>query len=923
MAIYHFSAKVISRASGSSALAAAAYRSASRLHDERLGRSHDFTNKAGVIHSEVLLPEGAPAHLSDRQTLWNAVEAVEQRKDAQLAREIEFAIPRELSPEMGISLARDFVEREFVGLGTCADLNVHWDIGADGEPKPHAHVMLSMREVGPDGFGAKVRDWNRTALLQHWRERWGTHVNERLASLDIDARIDHRSLEAQGIDLEPQHKIGPAASRMAGDGLALERVDEHREIARRNGEKLLANPELALDAITHGQTTFTRRDAAMFVHRHSEGRDQFDAIMAAIRASDQVVYVGKDRRGEERFTSRAMLETEQRLERATWSLAERQGHGTDAPGRARAMAIVARREGMLSAEQRDALTHVTKLNDLAVVVGYAGTGKSTMLGVAREVWESIGYEVRGAALSGIAAENLEAGSGIQSRTLASLEHQWAQGRELLTSKDVLVIDEAGMIGTRQMERVISEVEKRGAKVVLVGDPEQLQAIEAGGPFRAIAERHGAHELIQVRRQREDWQRDATRMLATERTAEAIAAYADRGAVHEADTREAARAALVERWDRDRVADPDASRIILTHLNEEVQAINELARERMRASGDLGDEVVVRADKGERRFAAGDRIMFLRNERSLGVKNGSLGRVDSVTAARMAVMLDDGRSVAFDFKDYAYVEHGYAATVHKAQGMTVDKVQVLATPGLDRHAAYVALSRHRDKLELHYGRDDFADQGRLAQALSRERAKDMATDYIRDPAISVRQPGRDHMLSSAISRHSRIVQAMQVAQSIEAPYTDAQRAELTHSRANLDAIRPLAARDLEAAMAATPALVSQAAAGRTSNALRAMRLEAEMRGNPQLRANVFVQRWQALDRQRRQLLSDHESSAARAVAGRMIGMANNLGRDPQVESLLRNRKADLGLPGHVRDQGIGHSLGEKIGRTIGRGLGIGM
>jgi hypothetical protein len=125
------------------------------------------------------------------------------------------------------------------------------------------------------------------------------------------------------------------------------------------------------------------------------------------------------------------------------------------------------------------------------------------------------------------------------------------------------------------------------------------------------------------------------------------------------------------------------------------------------------------------------------------------------------------------------------------------------------------------------------------------------------------------------------------------------------------------------MAAAPALVSQTAAGKTAGALRAMQLEAEMRGNPLLRADVFVQRWQALDRQRRLLLNDHENSAARAVAGRMVGMAKDLGRDPQVESLLRNRKADLGLPGHVRDGGIGHRLGEMIGRTIGRGLGIGM
>jgi hypothetical protein len=169
MAIYHFSAKMISRAAGSSALASAAYRSASRLHDERLDRHHDFSNKAGVVHSEVMLPDGAPEHLSDRETLWNEVESVEKRIDAQLAREIEFAIPRELSKEQGIELAREFVREEFVSRGMVADLNVHWDIGADGLAKPHAHVMLTTREAGENGFGKKNRDWNRTDLLEKWR----------------------------------------------------------------------------------------------------------------------------------------------------------------------------------------------------------------------------------------------------------------------------------------------------------------------------------------------------------------------------------------------------------------------------------------------------------------------------------------------------------------------------------------------------------------------------------------------------------------------------------------------------------------------------------------------------------------------------------------------------------------------------------
>ena len=171
MAIYHFSAKIISRTNGSSAVASAAYRAAERLHDDRLGRDHDFSNKAGVVHSEVMLPEGAPERLNDRTTLWNEVEAGEKRKDAQLAREVEFSIPRELNQQQGIQLAREFVEKQFVDRGMVADLNVHWDKAKDGSPKPHAHVMLAMRDVGPEGFGKKNRDWNSTELLKDWRDR--------------------------------------------------------------------------------------------------------------------------------------------------------------------------------------------------------------------------------------------------------------------------------------------------------------------------------------------------------------------------------------------------------------------------------------------------------------------------------------------------------------------------------------------------------------------------------------------------------------------------------------------------------------------------------------------------------------------------------------------------------------------------------
>ena len=728
MAIYHFSAKVVSRAGGSSAVASAAYRAAERLTDDRLGRDHDFTSKTGVVHSEIMLPDGAPERLGDRETLWNAVEEGEVRKDAQLARDVEFAIPREMNSQDGIQLARDFVAREFVERGMIVDLNVHWDKAEDGSPKPHAHVMLSMREVGPDGFGQKERDWNSTDLLKEWRGAWADHVNVRMAELGLEARVDHRTLEAQGIPLEPQHKIGAAGSRRAGAGEDAERADDHMRIARENGEKIIADPAIALNAITQSQATFTKRDLAQFAFRHSDGKDQFDAVMASVNSSPELVALGKDGKDQERFTSRDMIAVEERLGLSASMLATSERHGVAGQNRRAALDGAAGRGMILSGEQRDAFDHVTGDTGLASVVGYAGSGKSAMLGVARDAWQREGYNVRGASLSGIAAENLEAGSGISSRTIASLEYQWKHGREQLSENDVLVIDEAGLTGTRQMDRILSAARDEGAKIVLVGDTEQLQAIEAGAAFRSLAEAHGAVEITEIRRQRDDWQRGATRALATGRTGEAIRAYGDNDMVHGAETREDARAALIEGWNDARTSDPDKSRIILTHTNAEVRDLNIAAREKLRDHSELGGDVGVETGRGTREFASGDRMMFLRNEPGLGVKNGTLGTVEAVSPGHMAVRTDDGRSVSFDLKDYAHIDHGYAATFHKSQGVTVDQAHILATPGMDRHYAYVGLTRHRESAQLHYGRDDFTDQSKLVRTLSRERTKDMASDY---------------------------------------------------------------------------------------------------------------------------------------------------------------------------------------------------
>lgn len=855
-----------------------------------------------------------------------------------MSREVEFAIPRELSQKEGIRLAVEFVQREFVDQGMIADLNVHWDIGLDGLARPHAHVLLTMREISENGFGLKVRDWNRREVLVQWREHWANHVNARLAELDIDSHIDHRSLRAQGIALEPENKVGTAASRMAARGLVSNRVAQHREIARRNGMRIIKDPSIALDSITHTQATFTRRDLAMFVHRHSDGLEQFERAISAVRASPDLVPLGKDQRGEERFTSRDMIATEARLERA-WGMLAEQNRQRVTPKECASAMVRARQRGLiLSSEQRAAFAHLTDTCELGVVVGYAGAGKTAVLSVAREAWESGGNRVRGLALSGIATENLRRGSGILSHTIASQEYLWDQRREMLTSRDVLVIDEAGMIGTRQMERVLSHAAKAGARVVLVGDPQQLQAIEAGAAFRAVHERYGGVEISEVRRQCAAWQCEATRELALGRSGAALHTYAKRGRIHVAETRDGARRALVERWDRERAAAPDHSRIILAHTNEDVAALNRLARDKLRDNGQLGEDVCVDAERGHRKFAIGDRVLFLRNESGLNVKNGTLATLEQVESERMTVRTDDGRRIAFETRNYAYVDHGYAVTVHKAQGMTVDCSHVLATPGMDRHMAYVALSRHRHGVQLHYGADDFPSMSRLARALSRNRAKDMASDYERrEPVhafaarrgiafrervaefvqdapervrgifanLRLRRPApetahRKHQqlrgsdLRSAVERYARAVLDITRMREGELPVLPHHRVALTQARDALATFRPDAPQDLDRAFRRRPELVHEAAKGHSTPALRAMQNEAEIRIDPFQRANRFVENWKQLQRQHQKLLSIGHVQAAQTVAQSMSGLAKTLERDPQLESLLRGRARELGL-----------------------------
>ncbi|MBY2977680.1 Ti-type conjugative transfer relaxase TraA [Rhizobium leguminosarum] len=818
MAIYHLSMKPIARSGGRSAVASAAYRAAERLTNERDGLTHDFSNRKGVEHAEIVLPTGSSAYWAmKRSALWNAAERAEKRSDARIAREFEIALPHELSSDQRLALTRAFAEDLANRYGAAVDFAIHRPGEASDIRNSHAHLMMTTREVRETGLGDKtlLERENRWLLANHLppsqlqlkdlRQAWEHLANTHLERAGLDIRIDHRSHLEAGITIEPSEHVGVHATQIDRQGGAVSRARLSPQSAERNAETIRRRPEEILKLITNEKSVFNRYDIARALHRYiNDDAQTFQNAFASVMASKALVELRPDsssvrgRDGEARYSTVEMVAIEGAMATATVAMKACQTHGVakrnvDAAIAEQDRSIQAGNPSPgqgLSAEQRQAIEHVTGPGQIAVVIGFAGAGKSTMLAAARQAWEAQGYRVHGAALAGKAAEGLEQSSGIASRTLASWEYSWQADRGRLNARDVFVIDEGGMVGSRQLARFVDEVRRAGAKLVLVGDHEQLQAIGAGAPFRAIAEAVGHAQLSEVRRQRTDWQKQASIDFASHRTAAGLSAYAARENLHLKTDRAETLKAIIADYVADRSANPNDTRIAMAHRRIDVAAINAGIRARLQERGELaksgnppgdkGEELSYQTNNGKRSFARGDRIVFLENNRDLGVKNGMLGEVIAVQPDAIQVRLDgkaqtqDGqRQVTVPVNRYQSFDHGYATTIHKTQGATVDRSFVLASTTMDRHLTYVAMTRHREEVQLYAGLDAFKTERALTEALSRSGVKETTLDYTHDFANrrgmeDRRGQGESDVAPAAITREAERIPDTAVPKPMQEP-----------------------------------------------------------------------------------------------------------------------------------------------------------
>jgi Ti-type conjugative transfer relaxase TraA len=636
-------------------------------------------------------------------------------------------------------------------------------LGGAWQPVVNGHADLQ-------GIGVKVIEQfsqRRAAIVEHMTARGETSAAAaQVATLETRQAKGERLSEAEL----------RARWQQRGRGLGF-RDGWHEKLTGRTTPQpadvaVLAGELVDREALTEQSSSFTRRDLLQAIaDRLPTGAtvDNIEQLADRVLAHDpaRLVELGTTRGeltstdvirladgrvvpsgpGERRYTTRGLLLTE--------------SHAINtAQARARdGVAVVddttieeAVRGRTLSDEQAAMVRRLTSSGaGVDVVVGKAGTGKTYALDAARHAWQQAGIPVQGVALAARAALELQQSAGIESTTIAALERRLTNSKDdVLPAGSVLIVDEAGMVGTRQLARLLHHAERRQVKVVLVGDPRQLPEIDAGGLYRALTNRLPAVELTDNRRQHHQWEQAALDELRHGNPTAALDTYRAHGRIVTADTPDDLREQLVEDW-WDTARDGMAGSIMIGLRRADVDDLNHRARARMLQDGRLTGPVIQAAGV---ELQVGDRIVGLRNSRRHGIVNGTRATITRIDRARheLDATTDDGRTVVLtrDYLDAGHVTHGYAITGHKAQGLTVDNTYVLGSEALYREWGYVALSRgrqtnrlyqtvldqHLDEIHYHVHQTDDPNTA-LGARMARSRAQESVTPELKELAVQWR------------------------------------------------------------------------------------------------------------------------------------------------------------------------------------------
>ncbi len=717
---------------------------------------------------------------------------------AQTAQTIVMALPRELEVGFAKELVEEFAKERFVSRGLIVTYAIH-----DDEGNPHSHLLISRRSVGEDGelSWAKDREIVSRKELLVTRKLWADLTNKYLEREGFAARITEKSFADLGVNLEPTQHRGWVSDKLEAMGVTSRIVVENAEIFGRNREALIERPAEILPEMTSKAATFTQLNLLKAIQKRI-GDD--DKIVAQVfeGALQHSIVMGEGINGEIRYTTQTYKDIEeQAVNKAAELIAtpfEQSKLSKDGSNE-----HIESNLAYLSQEQKDAVLGLTQEQSLAVLVGRAGAGKTTTLRAVSEIYQASGHRVIGTSLSAMAADNLGQEAGIKSATIHSLLYKWDRYQAAsekflsfdsvmeegifkqldwykdlkrfeaakLTKETVLIVDEAGMVGTRQWGELLNYVQRSGAKLIAVGDDNQFKAIEAGDFFRELKDQaaqqtqdQNGHttnlfSLQEIRRQQHSWMREASFQLAELNISEGLSTYEQHGQVQQTSRASLSEDIATAYLSKLKSEGPKTG-LVLAFTNAQTNSINQAIREQLKQEGMIGKENLIKLNG--QNFAIGDRIVFLKNNKTdlkitdadgviqpeKSIKNGTRGTIQAVdNQGNIKVQLADnyytiitatnefpkvaiGQPQPEPTREYNYthIAHGYAVTCHKSQGQTVDFTIVAASKHMDAKGLYVAMTRHRDDVQLFYTKEDFASFKALTSQLSRFEHKDLVKDY---------------------------------------------------------------------------------------------------------------------------------------------------------------------------------------------------
>ncbi|SPR14342.1 conjugal transfer protein TraA [Orientia tsutsugamushi] len=717
MAIQFTRIEFLSRSTGGDSCRKAAYNARTIVENEKTGIKYNFSRKKDNVYHTVLIPDYVNQDFKNIQTLMNEVERTETRENSKLLKDIVIALPdeKELNLEHRIELTHRIVDAmEWVQNGLGVQIDIHKP--QTGDKNWHAHILVTTRRFKENGeeLGDKAVDLEAEFITVkgQWRiikdskmihEIAKEETNAYFAELGLPYRVDETS------EVPGKH-IGPRRIR----NLINEVVNEN-ELRKEAHLKIINDADVITDSITHYKSIFTKQDVEKAVQDILySAKAERELLVQQVLSSNRILELyHDDGESSKYFTTIEVRNEETRIIRIANKI-NNQVYYNDIYN------LKSDIEGLtnVSEEQKQALRHILlSTSGVRVLRGRAGTGKSYVLIKAHKLATNRGQKVIGLAPTHKAVSELKSKGYTDVYTVKGFLYN---RKKIFMQDSLIVVDEAGMVGTKAYAELFRVVRNNNCQLILAGDEKQLASIERGGMFEMLSNNFGSHVLIDIRRQSENWSREAAMKFAESNILSGITLLRQNKCVKFDNTLQDSMSKLIYNWSLSKFKLHE--KLVITVRNKDVDILNSSIRSLLKANGTLQGTEYRRSIAGRKEsYMAGDRIVFQKSDKDLQIQNSEFATLTSVNKNEFVAKTDAGKEVSFDPSKIQF-KHGYASTIYKAQGASIKDVYVLHNGVSNISSSYVAMTRHIESLQLYCNKKATVSINSLINQLSRPNDK---------------------------------------------------------------------------------------------------------------------------------------------------------------------------------------------------------